>query len=213
LHTHAKWMEGSAMEGSSPSPSPVRSSSPTTPPPSNAALAPHTLRNLLFGSPFSDRGSGDSAVDPAVSQHLDCFLDQVVELLRDEHGDDSRAFRQAERELADVRQMPIDCPHAVACKRGIILYALWKEASFRERFRESDAMLLDDLCTRVLPVVGPAFVANLGQRPDTFVALCAVLTLMWSEEPLRTPVCAPEEIARPPESQPHHPSRAPGYCR
>lgn len=191
-------MEASSSPSSpSPSPSPARSASPTAT--TAAALAPHTLRNLLFGSPFSDRGGGG---DPAVLQHLDCFLDEVVELLRAEHGDGSRAFRQAERELADVRRMPIHCPHAVACKRGILLYALWKEKEFGERFRASDAALVEDLCTRVLPVVGPAFVANLGQRPDTFVALCAVLSLMWSEEPLRTPERAAAAIARAPE-----------YCR
>lgn len=149
------------------------------------ALPPNVLRHILFGSPFSDRGSGDPAVDPAVSQHLDCFLDDVIELLRAEHGNDSRAFRQAERELFDVRQMPIDCPHAVACKRGILLYALWKEEPFRERFRASDPALLADLCDRVLPLAGPPFVANLGQRPDAFVALCATLALLWTDEPMR----------------------------
>ena len=114
-------------------------------------------------------------------------MDDVLELLRAEHGNDSRAFRQAEREIADVRQMPIDCPHAVACKRGIVLYALWKEHPFRERFTASDPALLADLCDRVLPLAGPLFVANLGQRPDAFVALCATLSLLWTDEPMRIP--------------------------
>jgi hypothetical protein len=149
------------------------------------SLPPNVLRHILFGSPFSDRGASDTTVDPAVYQHLDCFLDDVLELLRVEHGNDSRAFRQAERELADVRQMPIDCPHAVACKRGILLYALWKEEPFRERFRASDPSLLADLCGRVLPLAGPLFVANLGQRPDAFVALCATLALLWTDEAMR----------------------------
>jgi hypothetical protein len=152
------------------------------------ALPPHALRHIVFGSPFSDRGLDGSFVDPMVAQHLDCMLDDVTELLRAEHGDASRAFRQAEHELASVRAMPIACPHAVACKRGIVLYALWKEPDFRERFRETDPALLADLCDRVLPLAGPLFVSNLGQRPDAFVALCTTLALLWTDEALRIPL-------------------------
>ena len=110
------------------------------------SLPPDTLKNLLFGSSFSDRVNSS---DPVVCEYLDRFVDDLIEILRIEHGNESRAFRQAERELQDVRQMPVSCTHAVACKRGILLYALWKEPAFRERFKTSDHQLVSDLYNEV----------------------------------------------------------------
>ena len=154
----------------------------------DARLPPNFLNHLIFGSPFSHRhggGSSDSLVDPISVQYLDMFLDEIVSILRAEHGCDSRAFRQAERELYDVRHMPVNCPHAIACKRGVVLYALWKEPCFKNRFAASDPELVRDLCDRVLPLIGPPFIANLAQRPDAFVALCATIATMWQGENIR----------------------------
>lgn len=76
---------------------------------------------------------------------------------------------------------------AVACKRGILLFALWRDPAVADRFRVTDAALINDLQTRVLPLAGPLFLANLGQRPDAFVALCATMTALWPGEPFRIP--------------------------
>ena len=142
------------------------------------------LRALLFGTVVCDRPDDASACSQAVGEGLNALLAELVLLLKDEHTDESRAFRQAERELAEVQKMPSGSAHAVACKRGVVLFALWREPAFAERFRASDDALVADLTTRVLPIVAPMFLANLGQRPDTFVAMCATLCTLWAGEPL-----------------------------
>lgn len=151
-----------------------------------------SLRRLLFGSPLSERAADGS--DPAVC-HLDCILRELIELLRAEHGNESRAFRQSERELTDVINLGDGdngehLEASVSCKRGILLFAIWRDPEVAERFRATDAELLNDLQTRVLPLAGPMFLANLGQRPDAFVALCSVMNQLWSNEPFR--MSAPE---------------------
>jgi hypothetical protein len=145
------------------------------------------LKRILFGSPISERA--DDGTDPAIS-HLDCILQELIELLRVEHGNDSRAFLQSERELTDVINLNEgdDGEHietTVACKRGILLFAIWRDPAIAERFKATDADLLNDLQNRVLPLAGPIFLANLGQRPDAFVALCSVMNQLWPMEPFR----------------------------
>ena len=163
-----------------------------------------SLRRLLFGSPLSDRA--DRGYDPAI-EHLDGVVRELIEMLRAEHGEASRAFKQAERELGDVLAMEgaVDGradDAAVACKRGILLFALWRDPAVADRFRKTDAALVADLQTRVLPLAGPLFLANLGQRPDAFVALCATMTELWPGEPFRmpTPPAPPAPSAADPEA-------------
>ena len=158
---------------------------PSQPPqPSSSALPPTTLHRLLFGEPLSDRDPEDGdASGRAVGESLDGVVSEIIELLREEHTNDSRAFRQAERELSEVRDMPNTDPNAIACKRGILLFTLWREPTFADRFRTSDGPLVADLTKRVLPVIAPPFLANLGQRPDSFVALCVTLSTLWAGEP------------------------------
>lgn len=168
------------------------------------AMEPGSLSRLLFGSPLSARAA--RGYDPAID-HLDGVVRELIELLRAEHGDASRAFKQAERELGDVlaTEGAVDGradDAAVACKRGILLFALWRDPAVADRFRKTDATLLDDLQTRVLPLVGPLFLANLGQRPDAFVALCATMTALWPGEPF----CIPRPPA--PPAPPSSPSAA-----
>jgi hypothetical protein len=117
-----------------------------------------SLNKILFGSPFSERG------------HDAC-----------------RAFRQSERELVDVIALKegVEGEHTetvVACKRAIVLFAIWRDPEIAHGFRATDAKLLDDLKRRILPLAGPIFLANLGQRPDAFVALCAVMWELWPDE-------------------------------
>ena len=145
------------------------------------ALPPvNTLRSLLFGDALSTRGG--NAIE-SVSEKLDDEIREIIGLLRAEHTDQSRAFKQAERELSEVKEMS-NSDASVACKRGILLFAIWRDPDFAERFRASDSALVDDLTKRVLPVAAPSFLANLGQRPDAFVALVATLSILWSGEPM-----------------------------
>jgi len=158
-----------------------------------------SLRNLLFGAPLCDRLSDER--DPTTAE-LDTVLRELIEMLRVEHGGENMSFRQAERELTDVLKMdgtavgddgvaayvPELFDAAVACKRGVLLFAIWRDATIAERFCAADAALVSDLQTRVLPLVGPLFVANIGQRPDAFVAMCATMTTLWPGEPFCMPV-------------------------
>ena len=139
----------------------------------------NALQRLLFGSPFSERTDG---IDPAVEQ-LDCLIDELIELLRIEHGE-SVAFKQAERELSEVKSMPMTNDRGVFCKRAVLLFAIWRDRDVAVRFRHSDAELLAHLEENVLPIVGPKYLSNLGQRPDSFVLLCSVLVGMWMNQRL-----------------------------
>lgn len=158
-----------------------------------------SLHCLLFGSPLSGRLAHGR--DPLVAA-LDDVLCELIEMLRVEHGCENMAFRQAERELVDVLKMDgtaededgvvVNVPElldaAVACKRAVLLFAIWRDPVIVDRFIDSDGALLMDLQTRVLPLVGPLFLANIGQRPDAFVALCATIVSMWSNEQFCIPV-------------------------
>jgi hypothetical protein len=158
---------------------------PTTPAEARktSATPEGALRRLLFGAPFAERVDG---VDPSLGQ-LDCLLGDIIELLRAEHGAESRAFRQAEREITDAARAQSDVGRCAAAKRGLLLFALWRDPEIARRFEASDAQLLAHLREHVLPVVGPIYLQNLGQRPDSFVFLCAVLTALWGGVPLAIP--------------------------
>lgn len=158
---------------------------PTTPADARraSAIPDGALRRLLFGAPFAERAGG---VDPSLGQ-LDCLLGDLIELLRGEHGTASRAFGQAEREITDAARAASDVDRCAAAKRGLLLFALWRDPELAARFEASDAQLLAQLRAHVLPVVGPMYLSNLGQRPDSFVYLCAVLTALWGGMALAVP--------------------------
>lgn len=161
-----------------------------------------SLRNLLFGAPLCDRLAHER--DPTTAQ-LDDALRELIEMLRIEHGSENMSFRQAERELTDVLQMdgtaegddgvatyaPELLDAAVACKRGVLLLGIWRDPEVAKRFCATDPALVSDLQTRVLPLVGPLFLANIGQRPDAFVAMCATMTTLWPGEPFCIPSSEP----------------------
>ena len=155
-----------------------------------------SLKRLLFGSPFSDRAA--DGTDPAI-EHLDCLLRDLIEMLREEHGTDCRAFRQAEREMVDVLNLSNGAngeftDAAVACKRGLLMYAIWRNPEIAKRFESTDADLLADLQRRVLPLIGPVFLANLGQRPDAFISICSVMSEMWCAEDFTLPLSGLKDV-------------------
>lgn len=136
------------------------------------------LRWILFGSPLSKRQA--DAVDPSTSE-LNSLLSDVVSMLEREHGR-TVSFRQTERELENIKSYPLTSDASVSCKRAMLLFALWKEPEFAAKFTESDGALVEDLTKRVLPLIAPAFVENLGQRPDSFVCLCSTLCVLYTDE-------------------------------
>ena len=151
----------------------------------NMALAQGTLQRMLFGSPFCERVSG---VDPAVAC-LDGIIRDLIEFMRKEHGNASVAFGQLERELTTMLEYEADLDRRVAARRGVLLFSIWRDPEFAVKFEQSDPALLEQLRLH-LPIVGPPFLAELGQRPDAFVALCATLTTLWTDVEL----CLPRPI-------------------
>jgi hypothetical protein len=140
------------------------------------------LRHVLFGSPFCERVAGKP--DPA-ARELDRLLGDLIDLLRAEHGADSVAFGQAEREITTVKNFDLD-ERGVICKRACVLYAIWRDPAISARFEATEPELLSHL-SHVLPIVGARYLAELGQRPDSFVYACAVLTGLWEGQVLCLP--------------------------
>jgi hypothetical protein len=135
------------------------------------------LRDALFGSRIAHRKGGDEA-----TVRLDCILQGLMDVLRRELGD-SEATDQAILELGRVIALSTKDHMSVQAKRAAVLYALWQEPDVQEHFRQrGEAALVDDLCTRVLPMVMPRFVACQCQTPDAAVVMTAVLHSMWAEE-------------------------------
>ena len=144
------------------------------------------LNELLFGRPLAEREPWQNLSDSAT---LNAMIDELVSFLGEEHSRTSRAFVQAERELFLVRDLPIDCPIALTCKRAMVLFALWREPKYGKRFHGTDDdALVRDLCDRVLPILGPPFLKGIGQRPDSFVNGCAAMHTLWDDSPFEDPV-------------------------
>jgi hypothetical protein len=134
------------------------------------------LHDALFGSRIASRSECDGA-----TARLDCILKGLMDVLRRELGD-SEATDQAILEMGRVTALSTKDHMSVQAKRAAVLYALWQEPDVQEHFRRhGEAALVDDLCTRVLPLVMPRFVANQCQTPDAAVVTTAVLHSMWAE--------------------------------
>ena len=69
---------------------------------------------------------------------------------------------------------------AVACKRGILLFAIWRLPEWSNSYFSDDEVVLADLQRRILPLIGPLFLANIGQRPDAFVAMVGTMHRLWT---------------------------------
>lgn len=144
----------------------------------------NVLQALLFGCSMSSRGSNVNVYMNNIGKQIDCIIREIIAFLVEEHSRESRGLKQAEREMYEIYALPNANHNSIVCKRAIILFTLWHEPVFARRFRRYDSEFMDDLTQRVLPVTAPFFLANLGQRPDAFVALCATLSTMWKGEPI-----------------------------
>ncbi len=141
-------------------------------------LPPNFLRDTLFGSPVTKRGTGGEGDRIAT---LNVLIQTYISMLESDHGR-SVSFCQSERELYNIKKYTSNSDVGASCKRAVVLFAIWKEPDFANMFCQSDPLLVEDLRKRVLPLIGPLFVENLGQRPDSFVSLCSTLCLLYTGE-------------------------------
>ena len=144
------------------------------------------LERMLVGCPFSERHQG---IDPDAAK-LETTLRELVDFLENEHGAASRGFVQAKTEILTLLDYEADVDSSTACKRAVLMFALWRDPAFGDRFEESDGAFLARL-RRHLPIACPPFLANLAQAPDALVALCVVLAQLWGDNTL----CFPREDA------------------
>jgi hypothetical protein len=76
----------------------------------------------------------------------------------------------------------------------MILYALWREPNFRSVFKaDGDQAFIADLCDRVLPIASPSYLRGVGQRPDTYVQICALMHSVWAGMVFEEPMQAEEQ--------------------
>lgn len=148
------------------------------------------VRDVLFGRALSARPS-DFMSDEC--RRINELLDKLLEVLMVEHTDaarvprTSRAVRQADREMRAVRDFPSESPSAALSRRALVLYGMWHEPEFvdwllaERSVDDQDADIVNDLVDRVLPIAAPVYLRGLGQRPDSFVALCATMIFLWPD--------------------------------
>jgi hypothetical protein len=137
-----------------------------------------SLSDLLFGTPLHKRGEGE---DQAIHS-LDPAIRGILSVLQRELGpDDNHPCSQALLEWSRIPDLPLDYD-GVAARRAALLFALWRERDVQAHYRVRDPALVDDLCNRILPLVGPRFLANQAQSPDVFTVFVSVLSSMWARE-------------------------------
>ena len=142
------------------------------------SISEHPLRYLLQGPPLKDR---DSTELQRFEDFLDAELTALLDFL-DTLGVEKVIYADAKAEMATVLAMT-GTEEAVQSKRGMLLYAISTEPTIRKRYAATDPELLQDLTSRVFPLVIPIFLRNLGQRPDAYAALLLMLTELWPEIP------------------------------
>lgn len=138
------------------------------------------LHDALFGSRIAVRRERDETVE-----RLNEILEALPEVIVRQLGK-TEASGQAILELNRVIELPTTTQMAVYAKRAAVLYALWREPDVQEHFRSTgEGALVDDLVSRVLPLVMPKFVAAQCQTPDALVVSAAVMHTMWDGQDLK----------------------------
>lgn len=139
-----------------------------------------TLRTLLFGAPLAPRGEGDVEV---LVEELNACLRGVLVLLETEVGP-CAPLDQAKLEWGRLIVMDADfC--GVAARRAALIFALHTLEAVRLHFAAEDPELVADLQQRVLPMVVPAFLAGMAQKPESLVLLTATLAELWAGETIQ----------------------------
>tara|TARA_B110000858_G_C17760589_1_gene454317 strand:- start:252 stop:710 length:459 start_codon:yes stop_codon:yes gene_type:complete len=116
---------------------------------------------------------------------LDDLLAEVLQML-DAYRIDKANWYSLRSEIEIVCSMP-NTEEGLQCKRCLLFYAISEESVLQERFHKSDPELMQDLISRVFPLVVPMLLRNVGQRPDTFVAMISVIVNLWGDTPFALP--------------------------
>lgn len=139
-----------------------------------------TLRTLLFGAPLDPRAEGDVG---ALVEELNACLRGILVLLESEVGP-CQPLDQAKLEWGRLIAMRADF-RGVAARRAALIFALHTLQAVRAHFAADEPELVDDLERRVLPMVVPAFLAGMAQKPEALVLLTSTLAEMWPGEAIR----------------------------
>jgi hypothetical protein len=131
--------------------------------------------------------------DPTAAA-LDLHLEAVAALLPQVYGD-TDASKQAQFYFSEIQKIGDDFD-GLLCKRAALLYALATEKELSTHFAECERSqrascpdpeapsYVEDMHTRVLPLIMPRFTRNSCQTPDSFVVLANVLAELWPAEPI-----------------------------
>jgi len=139
-----------------------------------------TLRTLLFGTPLAPRGEGEVR---ALVEELNACLRGILVLLEAEVGP-CAPLDQAKLEWGRLIEMDADfC--GVAARRAALIFALHTLEAVRRHFAAEEPELVADLEQRVLPMVVPAFLAGMAQKPEALVLLTSTLAELWPGERIR----------------------------
>lgn len=156
------------------------------------------LAQLVVGPPLALHDDGRAARHDDVAQLLDAHLGGLQDLVRRTYP---LSELDAELTLADlgrVRALPAATPHALGCKRAMLLLGMFLEDEVTVRLASDDiaeagvdaldddapASFAEDLDARILPILVPEVVRTLCQRPDTLARMATVLHVMWAGEDL-----------------------------
>ena len=139
-----------------------------------------TLRTLLFGTPLAPRHEGEVHT---LVEELNACLRGVLVLLETEVGP-CAPLDQAKLEWGRLIEMDADyC--GVAARRAALIFALHTLEAVRRHFAAEEPELVADLQQRVLPMVVPAFLAGMAQKPEALVLLTATLAELWPGEKIQ----------------------------
>tara|TARA_B100001109_G_scaffold66317_2_gene54084 strand:+ start:1181 stop:1687 length:507 start_codon:yes stop_codon:yes gene_type:complete len=135
------------------------------------------LRRLLLGSDLASRDAPEQA-----RADLDSYLAAVADLLPGVYGN-TEPTRQAQLEIDSLIAMG-SSKECLACKRAMLLYAIFAEPGLAKNWQGADAEMAADLHSRVLPFLTPRFLGQSAQAPEAFLHLSLVLSEMWRGERL-----------------------------
>jgi hypothetical protein len=165
-------------------------------------------------APASSSSSAPAASSPSsrarsrVADELDGCMRGIAEMVDREYPLMGFEREHTRAELDRLRTLP-DTADGLAGRRAMLLLMLFLEDAVALRHAVDDAARADeaeraqqradpraapwpdrpsfveDMDTRVLPVMQPYLLSTLCQRPDVFVRTCAVLHAMWPGESLR----------------------------
>lgn len=136
------------------------------------------LRSLILGPPLSKRSDDNNE---ELLNQINERIREIIVFIRRVYGD-SEASRQAVLEIERILELNGDSYEELACKRALILYAIYKEQFFFEG--SASTSLAKDLGTRVCPLLCPRFFKESCQAPHSFTAMAIVMTEMWAGEKL-----------------------------